>query len=353
MAKVVILGAGVMGSALTIPLTDNNHTTCLVGTHLDTDIINEIRSSYLHPKLNIHLPKAVIPYTYDQLGEAIIGADLIILGVSSLGIHWVAKVLSPILPPNMPILMVTKGLEGTNQNLQILPDVLRSQLPTNYQSQIKLGAIGGPSIAAELANRHQTAVVIGSTDSTLLNDSINILSTSYYHIWGSTDLIGVEMCAALKNLYTLGVGLAAGFLERKKENKAKMHNLASAIFAQASAEMAYLVKSMGGQLYSVYTLAGIGDFYVTCQSGRNCRMGRLLGLGLRYSEARTQHMPDDTVEGAELAKAIAPTIDTMFKQGKLESTALPLLQMIISIICHDTVVEIPWDKFFQHHKLFF
>ncbi len=348
MAKVVILGAGVMGSAITIPLTDNQHTVSLVGTHLDTNIIEKIRSNRLHPRLGIQLPKTVVPYTYDQIGQIISDADLIVLGVNSLGITWAAQILSPVLPPHVPIVMVTKGLEGDGPNLKILPEFFREQLPSRYRNQVKLNAIGGPSIASELAVRRHTAVVIAGPDQTLLTQLQELFSTSYYHIWTSLDLIGVEVCAAFKNFYTLGVGIAAGWLEKAGEvdNQAKMHNLASAIFAQSLKEMVYLVKQMGGQVHSVYTLAGAGDFYVTCQSGRNCRMGRLLGLGLHYSVAKAQYMPHDTIEGAELAKIIEPTIDMMIKQGQLESDALPLLQTIIATICYDVPLAIPWRKFF-------
>lgn len=348
MAKVVILGAGVMGSAITIPLTDNNHTVSLVGTHLDMDIIEAIRNNRSHPRLGIQLPKTVAPYTYDQIDKIISDADLIVLGVNSLGITWAAQILSPVLPPHLPIVMVTKGLEGDGYNLKILPDVFREQLPSSYRNQVKLNAIGGPSIAAELAVRHHTAIVIAGTDPTLLTKLKEIFSTSYYHIWTSLDLTGVEVCAAFKNFYTLGVGIATGWLEKagEVENPAKMHNLAAAIFAQALQEMVYLVEQMGGQWHSVYTLAGAGDFYVTCQSGRNGRMGRLLGLGFRYSAAKTQYMPTDTIEGAELAKVIEPTINMMIKQGKLDGGALPLLQTIIATICHDVPLVIPWHKFF-------
>jgi len=92
-------------------------------------------------------------------------------------------------------------------------------------------------------------------------------------------------------------------------------------------------------------LAGAGDLYVTCQAGRNSRMGCLLGSGLRYSDAKTNHMADETVEGAELAFVIGPTFDRLFRQGRLDPKAFPLATAIIDAICHDLPMEIPWAAF--------
>ena len=88
MARILVLGAGVMGSAITVPLTDAGHDVRLVGTHLDAEPIASIRSARLHPRLRSPLPESVLPYTHDQFGEAIGGVELVILGVSSAGIDW-------------------------------------------------------------------------------------------------------------------------------------------------------------------------------------------------------------------------------------------------------------------------
>ena len=91
---------------------------------------------------------------------------------------------------------------------------------------------------------------------------------------------------------------------------------------------------------------GHGDLYVTAQGGRNCRMGRYLGLGMPYSEAKAKYMPDDTIEGAQLAEAVGPTVEKMIANGDLDENRLPLFQTMIDIVCHDAPVQIPWDRFF-------
>ncbi|MBW7885159.1 MAG: glycerol-3-phosphate dehydrogenase [Caldilineaceae bacterium] len=348
MANVVVLGAGVMGSAFTMPLADNGHAVRLVGTHLDGDFIEEIQETRVHPKLKSRLRDTVMPYTYDRLDEAIQGADLVVVGVNSLGIEWAGNMLAATLPPDVPLLFLTKGLAGENGTLQLLPYVLYEKLTPAQQGSTKLVAVGGPSIAGELAAGRHTCVVLTGSDSDLLSRLATMLRTGYYHVWTNTDMVGVEVCVALKNLYALAVGLVGGRLakEGKADNDAVMHNLAAAIFAQGLWETAYMVDFMGGEQRSVFTLPGAGDLYVTSMGGRNSRMGWYLGQGIPYSVAKQQHMADETVEGAELARAIGPTVEEMIADGRLDAAALPLMRTMIEIVCHDAAVDVPWDAFF-------
>jgi glycerol-3-phosphate dehydrogenase (NAD(P)+) len=80
--------------------------------------------------------------------------------------------------------------------------------------------------------------------------------------------------------------------------------------------------------------------------GRNGRMGRWLGLGHHFIDAKKKYMPTETIEGAELALAIGPTIEEMVQSGKLDGRRLPLLRIMIQIVCNDALARIPWDDFF-------
>lgn len=348
MTKIVILGAGMMGTAITIPLADRGHDIHLVGTHLDSDIIEEIHERRFHPRLRSYVSVNVKPYTFMGLEQAMEGVELVILGVNSQGIDWAAEMLGPVLPVDMPVVALTKGLAGDGQNLHLLPDVFRNGLPAHHRNQLQIAAIGGPSIAGELAARRYTCIVLTGTNQDLLDWMAEIFRTPYYHVWTSTDVVGVEVCVALKNLYSLAVGAVQGLLEREgvADNGAEMHNLAAALFAQGAWETAYLVYYMGGSLSSVYSLPGVGDLYVTSQGGRNTHMGRLLGLGMRYQEAKAMHMAEDTIEGADLAFAIGPTVLKLVEQGELAEGAIPLLLKMIRIVCDDAPVMFPWNEFF-------
>lgn len=347
MANVVILGAGLMGSAFSVPLADNGHAVRLVGTHLDDAEIEELHESGVHPRLRVKLPTAVTPYTYDRLGEALADADLVVVGVNSLGVDWASFMLSDVISPQTPLLMLTKGMEGDGTRLQLLPDLLRGGLPA-ASSPLQIAAIGGPSIAGELAVRRHTSVVITGQDAQLLEQLAAMIRTPYYHVWTNTDFVGVEVSVAMKNVYALAVGIVGGLLEKDGvgDDGYVMHNLAASIFAQGLSEMAYMVEVMGGQPSTVLGLPGAGDLYVTSMGGRNGRMGRWLGLGQHYIDAKRKHMAAETIEGAELALAIGPTVEKMIAKGDLDGRRLPLLRAMIQVVCNDATAHIPWDDFF-------
>jgi len=345
MAKILILGAGAMGSAFCFPAADAGCAVYLVGTHLDLEWIRSVRATGVHPKLRTKLPEQVIAFTHDQLGEALRPTcDLVVLGVSSAGIQWAVEQLAPLIRQTPPILLLTKGLQAREDEINILPEAVRDGLAAHGIRNVPVAAVAGPCIAGELAARRATSVIIGSADAALLASLGPLLATPYYHVRTSTDIVGLEVCAALKNFYALAVGYPAGVLAKqgKAANGALVHNLAAGLFAQALIEMTQLVSFLGGTPASVIGLAGAGDLYVTCQAGRNSRMGGLLGSGLRYGEAKAKHMAEETVEGAELAFVIAPALDRLFAQGRLDQKLFPLASAIINSVCRDQPMEIPW-----------
>ena len=348
MAQITMVGAGVMGTALMVPAADNGHSINLVGTHLDDDIIARLKQDHYHIKLKRQIPTSIKPYFYSEIATAMQGAELVGIGVNSRGVNWAAEAVGSHLQAGQTLLMITKGMESIDGELKILPDVLYAKLPTTIRDQIKYAAIGGPSIAGELAARRHTTVVFTSRSAEVLPTLQAIFSTPYYHIWTSTDLVGVEVCVAMKNPYALAVGLAAGIVEAEPVPdvaNAKMHNYAASIFAQGLAETAYLVKLLGGTLETVYSLPGAGDLYVTTQGGRNSRMGRLLGMGKSYSDA-VEEMPGETIEGVDAVIAIAPAIESLLAAGKIEATALPLLRSLTRIITRNEPIDFAFDQFF-------
>jgi glycerol-3-phosphate dehydrogenase (NAD(P)+) len=348
MAIITVVGAGVMGTALTYPVADNGHAIRLVGTHLDEEIIRSCRGTRFHPRLKRQLHDGVQPLFLSELPQALEGAELIVLGVNSRGVHWAADAIGPYLKPGQTILMVTKGLEtGPNGELMILPDVLASCLPDTIRDKVHYAAIGGPSIAGELAARRQTSVVFVSRNGAILPWLRRLFATPYYHIWTSSDIIGIEVCVALKNPYALAVGLAAGLLEKQgAPSGPQMHNYAAAVFAQGLAETDYLVQHLGGGRETIFSLPGAGDLYVTTQGGRNARMGRLLGLGRAYSDA-VEEMEGETIEGVDAVLAIMPAIESMTAHRKLDADALPLLRNLYRIVAQNAPIEIDFDSFFS------
>ena len=167
-----------------------------------------------------------------------------------------------------------------------------------------------------------------------------MISTNYYSTEFSYDLIGVEVCAAVKNIYSMIIGASRGLCSSSASEEIKNKNYlntAASLMYQSISEMVYFTKSLKGKEETVYGLAGLGDLYVSSAGGRNSRMGEYLGKGLEYKRAKNEFMSNDTVEGAELALEIGPKILKEFKKDKL-----PLMIGLVESICNNKKLEINW-----------
>ena len=170
-----------------------------------------------------------------------------------------------------------------------------------------------------------------------------MLNTDYYHTSYSDDLNGVEVSAAIKNIFSMAVGAAKGLCSASaaKEVREKNYlNTASALIKQSIFEMEIFVEHLEGNKETVKGLAGLGDLYVSSGGGRNARMGAYIGEGLTYSEAKKTKMEKVTVEGADLAKEIAIKVNKDFDKKKL-----PLLLGMINAIVEDKKLELDWEYF--------
>src|SRR5258708_3041823 len=226
MTTVSVLGSGIMATALSFPLADNGHDVRLVGTHLDRDIIDSIKKTGVHPGPDRKGRETVGGYQLEEAGEAFEGAEVALIGVNSFGVRWAGEHLTPLLKPGMMVLSIAKGMEAAeNGDLRILPEVLTEGVPPDLRPQVSWSAIGGPSIAGEVAaRRHDPCGVFAGSDADVRRKLATLFRTDYYHVWTSTDFIGVEGCAALKNCYALGGGFAGGILEREAGAGSKERN---------------------------------------------------------------------------------------------------------------------------------
>lgn len=353
MTKIAVVGAGMMGTAIVFPAADNGHDIHLVGTHLDKEIITSCKEKRFHPTLKRTIPDNFTPYFHTEIAEAMKDAQIVVIGVNSRGVKWVSEAIADHLQPGQILLMITKGLSGDPESgeLTILPDLLKSRLPESIRDQVEYAAVGGPSIAGELAAKRHTSVVFVSRNPDILPELQATFATDYYHVWSSTDMLGVEVAVAMKNPFALAAGIARGVLEATENESPDpaidtMFNYAAAIFAQGLTEIAYMVEVMGGKSETVYSLPGAGDLYVTSMGGRNSRMGRLLGLGVPYQDA-VEEMTGLTIEGADLIIEIMPTVEKMIDIGKLDGDALPLLRLLYRVLSGKSVMDVDFDQFFR------
>ena len=347
MSKIVIIGAGAMGTAFAFPCLDNNHDINIVGTHLENDFIDQLnKNNRLHPGLNTEIPQGINILKFDQFDSIFkSNVDLIVLGISSKGIEWVADQLFRIYKnKKLPdILMLTKGLSIYQNNYELLVDKLERLLSSKGIKEINISAVGGPCLATGLANRVHSSVVIANKDVSTAKKIASMFNTNYYHTSFSDDLHGVEVCAAVKNIFSMAVGAAKGLCSTNASNEIREKNYlntASALIKQSVQEMEIFVEHLKGKKETVKGLAGLGDLYVSSGGGRNSKMGSYIGEGMTFSEAKKSKMEKVTVEGADLAIEIGKKVNEDFDKKKL-----PLMLGMINAIIEDKKLEFDWQYF--------
>ena len=367
MATVAIIGSGMMGSALAFPARENGNTVRLVGTPLDREIIDTCRKTNRHPKFAKHFPKGIPPfpegcefYQIEEMEKAIEGADFVIGGVSSFGVDWFGEEVLPKLPPELPVLSVTKGLmesvkckvenvkclSGQELGSRVLltyPEVWEARLA---EKGIKrdICAIGGPCTSYELVAHDQTEVAFCGKDMNVLRMLKAAMATDYYHISLSTDVVGIESAVALKNGYALGIALTIGLNQKAFGLDSELHfNSQAAVFGQAVKEMKKLLDMQGaGTLDNL--CVGAGDLYVTVYGGRTRLVGLLLGRGFDIDEARDE-LKGVTLESLVVAVRVARAVKALCAAGKADAADFPLLMHSDEILTDKKPVDIPWEKF--------
>ncbi len=347
MSKIIIIGAGAMGSAFALPCLDNNHDVNIIGTHLENEFIDNLkRNKNFHSGLNTQIPEGIKIFKFEKFNELLkSNVDLVVLGVSSKGIEWVADQLSQFYKAdNLPnLLMLTKGLSIYENKYELLVDKLKRLLSYKGISKTNISAVGGPCLATGLANRVHSSIVIANKEIQTAKKIANMLNTSYYHTSYSDDINGVEVSAAIKNIFSMAVGAAKGLCSTNASDAIREKNYlntASALIKQSIYEMEIFVEHLKGKKETVKGLAGLGDLYVSSAGGRNAKMGSYIGQGLTFLKAKKTKMEKVTVEGADLAIEIGKKVKEDFDNKKL-----PLMLGMINAIVEDKKLDLDWESF--------
>ena len=318
MKKIIIIGGGAMGSAFTIPCLENNNNVTITEPYSKRFIKDLSSKNKFHSALKIRLPKNLKfrKFSRDLLKEQF---DLIVIALSLSGIDFIGKELKN-LKIKTPILVLTKGLKYEKKRNKIL--TISEQLKKNYKG-MNISVLKGPCLAKELARKNQTSVVIANKDIKVAKSIGKLISTKYYLTEYTKDIIGVEVCSAIKNIYSMIIGAGQSL------------NAASNLFQKSIIEMKYLTKYFKGKDETTSGLAGVGDLYVSAAGGRNSKMGSYLGKGFTFKTAKKKFMPKDTVEGEQLAREIAPFI---FK--KIDKKKVPLMVNLLRTIINNKKLKI-------------
>lgn len=308
MAKVGILGSGSFGTALAFLMSNNGHNVTLWSHNPDEAFVLKKERENKSKLPGVILPDD-ISFTGD-IKEATKGKDILVLAVPSVAVRDVAKRISGLINDGEKIVSVAKGIEEST--LLTVSGQLNWELP-----RADIAVLSGPSHAEEVARALPTTCVIGAKTKETATYLQNLFMSDVFRVYISSDILGMEIGGALKNVIALAAGVADGL--------GFGDNTKAALITRGMAEISRLGVKMGGNIESFAGLTGMGDLIVTCASrhSRNRRAGYLIGQGKSLKEAlREVNM---VVEGVHTAKAA-------LKLSHKYDVSMPIVEQINAVL---------------------
>lgn len=287
---VCVLGAGSFGTALAKLLAEGGHSVRLVAR--DPVVVDSIINDHKHPRRlkGIRLPPGLKATT--SIAEGVRGASLVVSSVPTVAVRTVWQEAGAVLDEGAYVMSATKGIE--NGTLKIVSQILEEVVPAHAHT--RLCYLSGPSFAIEMARRLPTAVTIAANEEATAAHVQNIISTDYFRAYTTTDVMGVELGGALKNVVAVASGCAAGL--------GFGQNTMAALITRGLAEIGRLAIKMGASPMTLAGLAGMGDLVLTCTSptSRNYTVGLQLGQGKKLE----QILKDlgEVAEGVNTARSV-------------------------------------------------
>jgi len=302
--KIAVMGAGVMGTALAFHLKGLGHKVNLWGTEFDNRVIVTRRQE----KLGVSIPADIDVFRFDQIREAVEGREVLIFSIKAEGVEKLSECIASYLKEGVVILNIAKGIPDPPH--LTLCDLIESNLPENLLDRVAVVGMGGAARAIEIVRGIFTEVVFASSTLKAAKMCCRIFQSPTFVTNFTSDVIGVELCAAMKNSFAIAVGIGDGLQQGSD-------NIKAAFMARSIIEMAKIITSKGGKIETVLGPAGVGDLYVTSQGGRNRTLGKLLGEENSVEDA-LKKMKGQTIEGYTTVKGIRRIADELEKDGKLK-----------------------------------
>ena len=308
-SQIAILGAGGWGTALAVHLVRAGHDAWLWGR--DPSLIDELRARRANA---VYLPDITFPprlHVTADLGEALGGADLIVAAVPSHGMREVLRRAAPYIQANAIVVSAAKGLE---QDSLFRPSQIVQQ---ELDDRVRVGVLSGPSFASEMARELPTAVCIASRDVGVVDRVQSDFRSSSFRLYGSSDVVGVEIGGALKNVIAIAAGMAEGL--------GLGQNAQAGLITRGLAEIARLACAMGAQRDTLAGLTGLGDLVLTCTGtlSRNRHVGTELARGRSLRDVLTSMKM--VAEGVR-------TTDAALALGQRHDVELPIAAQVAELI---------------------
>ena len=306
---IAVLGAGGWGTALAVHLVRTGHDAWLWGR--DAGLIAELRGRRANA---VYLPDVTFPARLNvtaDLPEALRGSDVVVFAVPSHGMRDVLRRAAPLVGREAIVVSAAKGLE---QDTLFRPsEIVQQELGPG----VRVGVLSGPSFASEMARELPTAVCVASTDSRVVERVQSEFRAPYFRLYGTSDVVGVEMGGALKNVIAIAAGVAEGL--------GLGHNAQAGLITRGLAEIARLACAAGAQRETLAGLTGLGDLVLTC-TGTLSR-NRHVGLEL----ARGRALPDVLASMKMVAEGVRTT-DAALVLAARHGVELPIAAQVAELL---------------------
>lgn len=312
--RVGVIGAGAWGTALaaTAKRADNN----VLLWAREEAVVNQINTEHT----NIYLPDVVLSSEIratTDLKELVDTSDVVLLVSPAQFTRSMAEQLKPIWDMKKPLVLCAKGIEISTGNL--LSDVVREIMPDAITC-----VLSGPGFAIEVAKKKPTAVTIAAEDKALSEKLVQIMGSTYFRPYSSTDIITPQVCGALKNV----IAIASGVVEGKNLGD----NARAALISRGLHEMARFAKKIGGHMHTAIGLSGVGDLVLTASStqSRNYALG--FEIGKTGSAREILANSTKTVEGVSTTQAV-------MKRAREMDLEMPICEVMEKLLFNDATLD--------------
>ncbi|MDQ0205905.1 NAD(P)H-dependent glycerol-3-phosphate dehydrogenase [Alkalicoccobacillus murimartini] len=312
MTTIAVIGSGSWGTALGMVLADNGHQVRMWARRADQ--INEINTSKTNSR---YLPDVTLPDNlkgFTQLHEAVVDSEVVVLAVPVKAIREETKKLLEAAKRPLTVIHVSKGIEpGTQKRVS---EMIEEEAAA-YSTLKAVVALSGPSHAEEVSRRQPTTVTVSSLDVNAAQLAQDLFMNQNFRVYTHTDLVGVELGGALKNIIALVCGVTNGL--------GYGDNTKAAIMTRGLAEITRMGVKLGADPLTFSGLSGLGDLIVTCTSvhSRNWRAGQMIGKGLSLDEVLDQM--GMAVEGVRTTQAA-------FEMAQRYDVEMPITSAIYSVL---------------------
>jgi glycerol-3-phosphate dehydrogenase (NAD(P)+) len=306
--KVAVVGAGAWGTALANLLAENEHDVMLWA--FEADVVESINTHAENRRFLAGVPLHQGLRASGVIEQVLEGAEMALFVAPSHVLRQVAASCARAIPPDIPLVVATKGID--RERLSLMTDVVAEEIPGH-----PIVALSGPSFASEVANHLPTAIVAASTDREAAMRTQRALSTSAFRVYTQSDVTGVELGGALKNVMAVATGIADGLQLG--------FNARAALITRGLAEMTRLGVKLGADPQTFAGLAGIGDLVLTCTGSlsRNRSVGLEIGRGATLSEV---------LQGRETVAEGVTTTETAKLLAEKHGVDMPIVQAVHRVL---------------------